>query len=87
MNPVRVGDISSVKPSEISTEGDVEVKDTAEEVAELEKLQQAVDHEDMVHQDFLPDPSLKVGQVMLETGISAKEFVRFEVGQNLEEEQ
>ena len=38
--------------------------------------------EEMIHQPFLLDPQVLVRDVLLETGITVKDFVRFEVGQN-----
>lgn len=90
MNPTRVGDISTVKAFEVP----VEVKtdptehregETADEQSENVNVPTYGDHEDLVHQAFLLDPSMKVGHVMKETGIFVKDFVRFEVGQDLDD--
>ncbi len=41
-------------------------------------------HEELVRQDFLLNPEVKVGRVLLDTGLRVVDFVRYEVGQDLD---
>ena len=41
----------------------------------------------LVNQDFLMDPDKTVGEVLIESGIEVKDFVRFEIGKGIEVEE
>jgi translation elongation factor EF-Ts len=93
MNPVRVGDMSSVsspgsEPRE-QHQPDPEAKPSLSEAEEDEDMLplpvKKNDSEDLVLQDFLLDQDVTVGQALQTTGIDVKDFVRFELGQQTEE--
>ncbi len=60
--------------------------DEEEEEEEEEEEQKYEEHDELIRQEFLVDTTKTVGQVLQETGITVDSFVRFEVGQELEEE-
>jgi len=94
MNPARVGDITTFAPPAASVvpEGSDAVSECAElsveeqEDAEVKRLDdvKVSHHDELIHQDFLLDPDVKVGQILLQSGIRVLDFVRYEVGQDLD---
>ncbi len=99
MNPQRVGDLDSYKTELVKLElkdiPEKEDEDTKEEKEmTLEEKEDAesvkaldsalASHEELIRQDFVLNPEVKVGRVLLDTGIRVKDFVRYEVGEELD---
>lgn len=91
MNPTSIGDLSTFTQSKSNEtdEGESENKAPkgadAEVDSEVERLdEKKEDAAELIHQDFLLNSESKVGDVLLQTGIDIKGFVRYEVGQDLD---
>uniref|UniRef100_A0A0V0G8V0 Elongation factor Ts, mitochondrial n=1 Tax=Triatoma dimidiata TaxID=72491 RepID=A0A0V0G8V0_TRIDM len=52
---------------------------------EDEPLENKDEESVMIHQDFLIDPSITVGQLIQDVGINIVDFIRFECGEQIEE--
>ncbi len=96
MNPQRIGDLDTFmsfeevdqktedpQPPRDSDEMTLEEREDAE-VRQTDREAVLASHEELVRQDFLLDPEVKVGRVLLNTGIRVVDFVRYEVGQDLD---
>ncbi len=92
LNPQRIGDLDKfVPPTPVSSDevDDVEAIDDDDNdarVAEMDQKKESNQHEELIHQDFLLNSDLKVGQILLDTGIRVKAFARFQLGQDLGDE-
>jgi len=87
MNPETVGDLHNPETWPKKKETELETKDKSEAENEDDDIETvdanvAINSEtEMIHQPFLFDSDLLVRDILLETGIDIKGFVRFEVGQ------
>ncbi len=96
MNPTTIGNLSDpstwprkkesksdsdIKPAEQKTESDAENPYGDYDTTVSDENLIDTSEEQMIHQPFLLDSDRLVREVLLETGITVKDFVRFEVGQ------
>ena len=91
MNPTSVGNLSDLPPPRSEEERE------AEAISKKEDMASEADDPDaptkrkrepnvLIHQDFLLDSEMTMGECLQETAMEVKEFVRYEVGQELPEE-
>ena len=81
MNPKSIGSLENVTVSTPTETEEVPVStgDIDSDIAALDK-KQAPEGSELVNQSFLLDSDQTVGQVLIETGMEVKAFVRMEVG-------
>ena len=97
MNPTSVGNMEDLPPLRTAEEREAAANAKEEQMVQaataegLEiqatKKKLVIDPDTLIHQDFLSDQERTVGEVLQETGIEIKDFLRYELGQEINNEE